>query len=55
MYVFGDAGPYNVLMCEQLWLEFTSTELALKFKDAFEDARVPNNAMQEIMSSCKAC
>ena len=42
-------------MCEQLWLEFASTELAVKFKDAFEDARVLTNAVQEITSSCQAC
>ena len=27
----------------------------MKFKDAFEDARVLNNAVQEITSSCEAC
>ena len=42
-------------MFEQLWLEFASTELAVKFKCAFEDARVLNNVVQEIMSSCEAC
>ena len=42
-------------MCEQLWLEFASTEVGLKLKDAFEDAKVLNNVVQEIMSSCEAC
>ena len=27
----------------------------MKFKDAFEDARMLNNAVQEITSSCEAC
>ena len=33
-------------MCEQLWLEFASTEVGLKFKDAFEDA--------EVLQQCRA-
>ena len=42
-------------MCQQLWLKFASAELALKVTGAFEDAKVLNNVVQEIMPSCEVC